>query len=199
MSMRNIDVTGRLESAAKVADTVHERAREVQKDLKGVVNHEALEKVAHWATMQALDEQGTELREELGQLTSVIDGPQPEPAAKALVPIVETPALAPAPVPAPVVVDEVPVPAATVRDASGRYLPNWSLLQWVLAAAGAVIGLYAAFSVYDSITNDLPNGWDTFFNIIVFVSLICAGFFGGGVLGSWIDDRKTTSRVVATD
>lgn len=166
MSKPEIDLGERLGVSKKIADQVHDRAREVKMGLKENEKNKKNESVAHRATMFVLAEREADLLEEAGDLDTVIEGIQVEP-------VVETPAPAPvsepAPAPAPAAAPEpAPVPeqpeapepqamaapttpatAVVVNgnnggDAVVHHPREWGVFAWIVAGFAALIGLFIA-------------------------------------------------------
>ena len=155
-----------------------------------------------------LDEQQDVLREEADQLVYILDGdsddepvvhtapPAPEPPV-----VLVAPASEPEPEPAPPVtpeplapVEEEPEPTARMQVVIDRANPrNWGWISWVLAFLFAYIAYRVGDSFYDGNDNDIKQAllW-----LALKPAITLVGFFGGGLIGTFIqarlDRRRTT-------
>lgn len=162
-----IEALDRLAEAARKrdADIAHEREALRQKRANVVVGARA--------AMRHVDDKDNALVEEQGQYCEMVEGETVEE---------EQPAPPPPPPPA----EPAPAPATTEPNALvglANWVRDFTVLQWVLAIAGALAGLLVGTQTHDFGEN-LPGVVDGLVSVVWVVGLVVLGFGLGGLLGS---------------
>jgi hypothetical protein len=173
----------------KLTAKAEKRLRDVRNTRKGFDTERV--RVARGAqlAMRGIDDLDEVYEEEEQQLAPILEPrtiepePTPEPPADA------TPSLEP-----PTPLEPGPVPEATqlqsvavTRNPRGYNPRCWTRLQWLCAAIGLTIGLVigSARSDFDKF-HGFGHGVFTFVWVIAVAGV---GFFGGGLIGSFIEER----------
>jgi hypothetical protein len=191
MTMKNVEGTDDArEVLGTLADNVRARAEVASDLLRGLVIEATDVNIGARAALRAIDDEVEVLTEEAQQLAQVVrhEPPAaPPPAAAPAPPVVVQPqavpvVIAPAADP-PTVVGGAPTPEP--NEPGFWHLRSWSILQWIMAIVGALIGLLVA-----SQTNGFEHFHGLgrgFFAAAWFIVLIIAGFGIGGVVGFLLD------------
>lgn len=187
----------------QLASDVRNARREAHNQLQGLDRETEHVLTGARAAVQAIDDQRQPLIEELGQLDGVLS-PPPAPAAPAPgspdnVPTQpDTPVVHPEPPaePAP----ETPAPTAEANANASVHVSighrinprNWGPWQWL----GAFAGLIVAFLVWRTIPdwagqNIEDNTTQGIIDVLWAVAVLGFGFFGGGLLGWFIQSRRS--------
>lgn len=85
-------------------------------------------------------------------------------------------------------------PTLAVRIRDSRHNPrSWNIWQWVGAIIGALIGILI-YRITNDWEQDITGFWNRVFDVLLFVSLVGLGFFGGAELGARVEDRQESLR-----
>lgn len=174
------DILGELGRLAKKAEN---RAEALVRERQGIETRRRNAIRGMRVVERRLRDREQTLGEEAIQLDWILRGddegpvPTPEPPAPPVAapdPLDDTPRTPRGPVEPPT----TPTPVVQVIDPR-----NWTVWQWLFAFVGAIIGLLVAAAT-DQLIFD-GNGFGQFLWVI---ALVGTGFFGGGAIGSTIDD-----------
>ena len=220
MSVRNItDIPQARDLLTTTAKGVRERVEAAKAESLALDKTETDVKIGAAAVLQGIADDREPLIEEIGQLQGILDSIRsaapavvtPEPAPAPL-PVPAPPAPAPepepepAPAPLPVPAPPAPAPEPAADDllaqepAPGLEGPrfnanprHWSLLQWLLAILGLFIGALVAritVGLVFWVAND-PAAWiKTILGTVWYLGWIGVGFFGGGLIGYHLQNRR---------
>ncbi len=211
MTTENIEGKKDVRDAVKVvADSTKRRAVEVTDEASEINRQKAEDlenaEIAKRALEQESNDRLANIGHEIAQLNFVLNGTTPvEPTTSSPTPVAEPVIVTPTPVvddepdqptpvaepvivtPTPVVDDEPDQPTRIQRVIDIRH---WSMLQWLLAFAGLIIAL-VLFSQWPTwASRNIDNGaGELAVNLFWFIGHAGLGFFGGGAIGTKIDER----------
>ena len=199
MSVRNItDIPQARDLLTTTAKGVRERVEAAKAESLALDKTETDVKIGAAAVLQGIADDREPLIEEIGQLQGILD------SIRSAAPAVVTPEPAPAPLPVPAPPAPAPEPAAddllAQEPAPGLEGPrfnanprHWSLLQWLLAILGLFIGALVAritVGLVFWVAND-PAAWiKTILGTVWYLGWIGVGFFGGGLIGYHLQNRR---------
>jgi len=179
----------------QLAHEVRESAREVRDELRGLERERENVLIGYRATVRDIADEEEALLEEAEQIRSILDDIPLSPRVSRLTPaaadenndddiIVVQPA-PPTPTPVPVVnPDDAP---RRPHRANPR---RWRFWAWVIGFAGLLVCMMVASNSWEPLVGDISGFGRGMLATCWWVGWTGLGFFGGGVIGSTIDDRE---------
>ncbi len=206
MTTENLNLPADLDAQlGRIADQVQRRNGETSKAIEGERKHQGKLALGVSALIQQSADRIAMAEEEQDQLDAIArraarllansedDGEDegPEPTPEPSTPVVTPPAT---PVGVPDSLDDTPrtprhvvePPTENVTVVPEPHVINvrhWTMWQWLFAFIGAIIGLVIA-----SVTDQMLFEDNGFGQVLWIIALTGLGFFGGGAIGSVIDD-----------
>lgn len=179
----------------QAAAATRRRAQEVRDAMRGLDVERNNVVIGARAAMRSIDDENEELEEEVEQLRSILEGIDLAPRPTRMVPRAEEEAandddiiVQPAP-PIP-----TPVPVVNPDDAPRRpHRANprrWRFWAWLFAIAGLLVCMMVASNSWEPLVGDISGFGRGMLATCWWVGWTGLGFFGGGVIGSTIDDRE---------
>lgn len=207
MTTQNIPQTAQVRgSLARLGQNAKTRSRALRDELTGLEQEQEVVLIGAATALQSIEDDRAALLEEGEQLSAILSrfNQPPTPAQPASTAPATTPPAQPTVVPpivqqtpvTPTVVQPVIVaPAATPVVQNAANPRHWSWMQWFCAVIGAFVALLISLNTRDWFAGlaDVHGTPDWFFRAGWIVAVTVTGFFGGGLIGSLIDERRANN------